>query len=110
MRDRYPSRLLLHWSARAYGAALIITFLAPHSSDVLAAEPQTIQFSGSGEPQPSQLDKLRSKRTDSFGTGAAPTRRTLRRPGTARGKAAASYGPNCTQVLDADGRVSARCF
>jgi len=36
-------------------------------------------------------------------------RRASRRGGAPRGKAAAAFGPNCVQVIDANGLVSARC-
>jgi hypothetical protein len=42
-------------------------------------------------------------------SGKFTSRRTGRGHSTARGKAAATYGPNCVQVIDANGLVSARC-
>jgi hypothetical protein len=36
-------------------------------------------------------------------------RRANRRSGAPRGKAAAAFGSNCVQVIDANGLVSARC-
>jgi hypothetical protein len=77
---------------------------------ILTAELQTAQAAGAEHGQSGKPNKLRFNRMPGYPDRVGATPRTTRRSPSVRGRAAAAYGSNCVQVLDAYGRVSAKCF